>query len=138
MAWTTPDDVRMQVQRLWDGGRILAARLGGAGLFPFVVRMARPQVRDLSDRFAEARAWIRTLEEGSKNAVGAGYAIVYAEVNHRQLGTNRVPQSLVVPSEQDALALDWKTAPSRYFRPARADNETRASRASAMDREATA
>ena len=115
MAWTTPDDVRMQVQRLWDGGRILAARLGGAGLFPFVVRMARPQVRDLSDRFTEARAWIRTLEEGSKNVVGAGYAIVYAEVNHRQLGTNRVPQSLVVPSEQDALALIGKRRQADTF-----------------------
>ena len=108
MAWTTPDDVRAQVQRLWDRGCILAARLGGEPLFPHAVRMKRPQVRELSDRFAEARAWIRTLEEGSKSAVGAGYEVIYTEVNHRQLGVNRVPQSLVVPSEEDALALIGK------------------------------
>jgi hypothetical protein len=105
MAWTTPDDVRAQLGRLWDRGRILAARLGGEPLFPFSVRMARPEVRELSDRFAEARAWIRMLEEGSKAAVGAGYDVIYTEVKHRQLGTNRVPQALVIPTEDDALAL---------------------------------
>ncbi len=115
MAWTTPDDVRRQVQRLWDRGRILGVRLGGEPLFPHAVRLARPQVRELSDRFAEARAWIRTLEEGSKHAVGAGYEVVYAEVNHRQLGMNRVPQSLVVPSEEDALALIGKRRQAELF-----------------------
>jgi hypothetical protein len=115
MAWTTPDDVRAQVQRLWDRGRILATRLGGEPLFPHVLRLARPQVRELSDRFADARAWIRTLEEGSKSAVGAGYEVVYTEVNHRQLGMNRVPQSLVVPSEQDALALIGKRRQAEAF-----------------------
>jgi hypothetical protein len=115
MAWTTPDDVRAQVQRLWDRGRILAARLGGEPLFPHAMRLARPQMRELSDRFAEARAWIRTLEEGGKSTVGAGYEVVYTEVNHRQLGTNRVPQSLVVPSEQDALALIGKRRQAESF-----------------------
>jgi hypothetical protein len=108
MAWTTPEEVRAQVQRLWDRGRILGARLGGEALFPLSVRMARPEVRELSERFAEAQAWIRTLEEGSRSGRGAGYDVVYAEINHRQLGVNRIPQAVVVPSEQDALALIGK------------------------------
>ncbi len=115
MAWTTPDDVRAQVQRLWDRGLILGARLGGAPLFPYAVRMKRPQVRDLSDRFVEARTWIRTLEEGSKSCVGTGYEVVYAEVNHRQLGVNRVPRSVVVPSEEDALAMLGKRRQAELF-----------------------
>jgi hypothetical protein len=115
MAWTTPDDVRAQVQRLWDRGRILAARLSGEPLFPHVLRLARPQVRELSDRFADARAWIRALEEGSKNVVGEGYEVVYAEVNHRQLGMNRVPHSLVLASEEDALALIGKRRRADLF-----------------------
>jgi hypothetical protein len=115
MAWTTPDDVRAQVQRLWDRGRILAARLGAEPLFPLALRLSRPEVRELSDRFAEARDWIRTLEEGSKKATGVGYEIVYAEVNHRQLGLNRVPQSLLVPREADALALIGKRRQSDAF-----------------------
>jgi len=115
MAWTTPDDVRAQVQRLWDRGRILAARLGAEPLFPLALRLSRPEVRELSDRFAEARDWIRLLEEGSKKATGQGYEVVYAEVNHRQLGLNRVPQSLLVPSELDALALIGKRRQSDAF-----------------------
>jgi len=115
MAWTTPDDVRAQVQRLWDRGRILAARLGAEPLFPLALRLSRPEVRELSDRFAEARDWIRTLEEGSKKATGVGYEIVYAEVNHRQLGLNRVLQSLLVPREADALALIGKRRQSDAF-----------------------
>ncbi|MGB8297232.1 MAG: DUF3322 domain-containing protein [Polyangia bacterium] len=115
MAWTTPDDVRAQVQRLWDRGRILAARLGAEPLFPLALRLERPQVRELSDRFAEAREWIRVLDEGSKKSTGQGYEIVYAEINHRQLGMNRVPQALLVPSEADALALIGKRRQSDIF-----------------------
>ncbi len=115
MAWTTPDDVRGQVQRLWDRGRILAARLGGEPLFPLSVRLTKPTVRELGERFAEARDWIRALEEGSKAAKGAGYEIGYAEINHRQLGANRVPQSLLVPSEADALTLIGKRRQVELF-----------------------
>jgi hypothetical protein len=115
MDWTTPDDIRAQVQRLWDRGRILGARLAGEPLFPLPVRSSRPDARELSDRFAEAREWIRELEAGSKERLGAGYEIVWAETNHRQLGVNRVPQSFVVPSEADGLALIGKRRPAEIF-----------------------
>lgn len=115
MAWTTPEEVRAQVRRLWDRGRILAARLDGEPLFPWSIRLSRPDARELSERFAEARDWIRSLEEGSKNATGAGYEVVYEEINHRQLGANRVPQALVVPSEEDALALIGKQRQAALF-----------------------
>jgi hypothetical protein len=115
MDWTTPDDIRAQVQRLWDRGRLLAARLAGEALFPLTVRSSRPDARELSDRFAEAREWIRGLEASSKERVGNGYEIVWAEMNHRQLGVNRVPQSFVVPSEADAVALIGKGRQSEVF-----------------------
>jgi hypothetical protein len=115
MAWTTPEDVRAQVQRLWDRGRILSARLGGEALFPFAIRMARPEVRALSERFAEAQAWIRALEAGSRSVRGVGYDVVYAEINHRQLGPNRIPEGVVVPSAQDALALIGKQRKAEVF-----------------------
>lgn len=108
MAWTTPDDVRAQIQRLWDRGLILAGKLGGEPLFPFRARLSRPSLRELSERFAEAREWIRALEEGSKNVTGAGYEVVYAEINHRQLGPNRVPEAVVVSNADDALSLIGK------------------------------
>jgi hypothetical protein len=115
MAWTTPEDVRGKVQHLWDRGRILAARLGGERLFPLSLRMKGPSAQELGERFPESRAWIRSLEEGSKGSVGAGYEIAFAEINHRQLGANRVPRALVVPSEADALALIGKRRQAETF-----------------------
>lgn len=115
MAWTTPEDVRAQVRRLWERGRILAARLGGEPLFPYAVRLSRPDTRALVDRFAAARAWIRALEDGSKNALGAGYDVVYAEINHRELGPNRVPDGIVVSCADDALALIGKRRQAEIF-----------------------
>jgi hypothetical protein len=115
MAWTTPKDVRAQIQRLWERGRILGARLAGEPLFPYSVRLSRPDARELSDRFADARAWIRALEEDSKNASGAGYDVIYAEINHRELGANRVPDAIVVASEDDALSLIGKRRSAETF-----------------------
>jgi hypothetical protein len=115
MDWTTPADIRAQVLRLWDRGRILGARLAGEPLFPLPVRSTRPDARDLSDRFAEAREWIRELEANSKERVGSGYEIIWAETNHRQLGVNRVPQSFVVPTEADALDLIGKRRQAETF-----------------------
>jgi hypothetical protein len=115
MDWTTPDDVRAQIQRLWDRGLILAGRLGGEPVFPFRARLSRPSLRELSERFAEARAWIRALEEGSKTVTGAGYEVVYAEINHRQLGPNRVPEAVVVSNADDALSLIGKRRQVEVF-----------------------
>ncbi|MHB1846010.1 MAG: DUF3322 domain-containing protein [Deltaproteobacteria bacterium] len=105
MSWTRSDDVQAQLERLWDRGQILGARLRGEALFPLPLRTSRPGPRDLSSRFEEVRRWIRELEASSKAERGFGYEIEWAEVSHRQLGRNRVPAALIVPSEADALAL---------------------------------
>jgi hypothetical protein len=115
MRWTTPEDVRAQVERLWERGRILASRLVGEPLFPLTLRLVRPTARELGESFTEARAWIRSLEAGSRRATGHGYEVVYGDINHRQLGPNRLPRSVLVPSEQDALALIGKRRQSETF-----------------------
>src|SRR5947209_8214102 len=99
--WTTPADIRNDVQRLWDRGNILAARLSGAPLFPYMPRFRKPDSRDLAERFDDVRKWIRALESGSKAAQGHGYEIEWTEINHRQLGRNHVPARVGVPTEAD-------------------------------------
>src|SRR5579871_3693962 len=98
-AWTTPADLRAQVLRHWDNGRILSAP---QDLFPLDLRLRGPDTRALSERFEEVRAWIRDLEAGH------GYEIHWAEINHRQLGRNRIPTRIVVAAERDALELIGK------------------------------
>ena len=114
--WTTPDDLRRQVQRQWDSGRLLAAGVKGESLFPLELRLRGPDTRALSERFEEVRQWIRELESESR------YGIEWREVNHRLLGRNRVPARIVVPGEREALELIGKVDDAARFRPAGRDH----------------
>ena len=108
--WTTPADLRRQVQRHWDSGRLLASGVKGESLFPLELRLRGPDTRALSERFEEVRRWIRELESESR------YRIEWREVNHRLLGRNRVPARIVVPGEREALELIGKTDEAARFR----------------------
>ncbi|GIK82540.1 MAG: hypothetical protein BroJett024_36450 [Alphaproteobacteria bacterium] len=116
MTWTTPDDLRAQLERLWARGSILSATVTGEALFPRRLPLRRPDRRDLADRFGEVRAWIQALENASKIERGFGYEIVWTEVNHRQVGRNRLPSAITIPTEQDALRLIGKQKAADRFR----------------------
>jgi hypothetical protein len=105
MDWTSPDDLAAQIERLWQRGRMLSARLEGADLYPLRLRLKRPGRAELGQRFHEVRTWIAALIAGSRERRGFGYEIVWNEIDHRQLGRNRLPAAIVVPTEEDALAL---------------------------------
>ena len=116
--WTTPADLRRQVQRYWDSGRLLAAGFTSdtkaEPLFPLELRLRGPDTRALSERFEEVRQWIRELERELEGE--SRYAIEWREINHRLLGRNRVPARIVVPGEREALELIGKTDDAARFR----------------------
>lgn len=43
-SWSTPAAIRAQLQRIWDDGHILSARLYGESLFPLELRLRQPGV----------------------------------------------------------------------------------------------
>jgi len=115
MSWTTPADVRAQVQKHWDNGRLLRDAVGTPGgshelatdrlSFPLTLRLRGPTPRELATRHDEVRAWIRELEAESHAALGYGYEIGWSETSNRLIGRNRTPSSILVPTRTDALAL---------------------------------
>jgi hypothetical protein len=113
--WTAPADIRNEVERLWSSGRILATRLDDSKLFPYALRLRRPDPGALTARFDDVRKWIRTLEQASKSATGFGYDIEWTEINHRQLGRNRLPARLSVATETDAVRLIEKDHEAKCF-----------------------
>jgi hypothetical protein len=115
MDWTRPPDLADQVARSWAQGRILAAKVSGTPLFPLRLRLRRPDTRALGERFEQVRSWIRELEEGSRSKRGFGYDIEWIDINHRQLGRNRIPDGISVPTEGDALRLIGKDREARRF-----------------------
>ena len=105
MDWSTAEDLQTQVRRLWDRGRLLVPPSEGGAEFPLPLRLRRPDSRAMSDRFGDVRQWIRALDDGSKARRGFGYEIEWTEIDHRQVGRNRVPAAAFVPSREDALRL---------------------------------
>ena len=115
MEWTGPEELTAQLVQLWNRGRFLARNTGGLDLFPLRLRLRGPDAKALGRRFEEVRSWIRSLEEGSRAHRGFGYEIEWAELNHRQLGRNRLPDRIFVPTETDALRLIGREREARRF-----------------------
>lgn len=135
MNWTTPTDIRAQLQRLWDDQSLLADVVDDVASvtrdlsyqqsqprppdplvsFPLTLRFRKPAPRELATSYEQARDWIKSLELGSKSALGFGYDIVWDETNHRVIGRNVSPAAVVVPTRSDALALLAKDDASAQF-----------------------
>lgn len=109
-AWSSPADLKAQVQKLWDRGILLASQVEDTPLFPLRLTLKKPDSRELSDRFAEVRQWIAQLE-----AVAGQYRIERRDINHRVLGPNTVPAAIWIDTLDDALALIGKRAEAVRF-----------------------
>lgn len=102
MSWTTPADLRAQVQRLWDRGDLLRAAVTDAGPRPLRLNLKAPLASDLSDRFEAVRDWVRAI------AGTPQVRIEWREWNHRVQGVQRLPAAVWLDTQQDALAFIGK------------------------------
>jgi hypothetical protein len=109
-GWTSAGDLRAQVQRLWDKGRLLACLVESETPFPMRLVLKSPSSAELSDRFDEARAWTRALQQEAR-----GCRLVMREARHRVLGLNAVPAEAWIDSLDDALEIIGKAAAARRF-----------------------
>jgi hypothetical protein len=104
--WTTPADVRVHAEKLWDSGRMLRARLAGENLFPAVVPLSRPRSPDVAARWNDVNGWLHALDAGSAR----GYVVSWKMVAYRTVGRNRMAHQLVIPTEAAALELADRAA----------------------------
>ena len=63
MSWTTPVDLRAQVQKLWDKGDLLRPLVSGEPLPPLRLRLSGPSSSDLSECFDATRVWLDALRQ---------------------------------------------------------------------------
>lgn len=109
MSWTTPADLRAQVQRLWDKGDLLRATVTDAIPWPLRLRLKTPTASDLSDRFEAVRDWVRTLRQTPQ------VRIEWREWNHRVQGTQRLPAAVWLDTLQAALDFIGKGRQAQRF-----------------------
>jgi hypothetical protein len=109
MSWTTPADLRTQVQRLWDRGDLLRAAVTGTVSWPLRLSLKAPSASDLSDRFEAVRDWVRAVADTPQ------VRIEWREWNHRVQGTQRLPVAVWLDTLQDALAFIGKARQAQRF-----------------------
>lgn len=109
MSWTTPADLRGQVQRLWDRGELLRSVVSDAIAWPLRLTLKCPTAADLSDRFEAVRDWLRAI------AATHHVRIDWRDWNHRVQGTQQLPAAIWVDSLQDALAFIGKDRQAQSF-----------------------
>lgn len=108
-AWSTSADLRVQVQRRWDKGELLAELAAPGELFPLRLSLRGPTSNELSERFDEVRAWAAGLQQS------AGCRLVMREVRHRVIGQNSLPGEAWVDTLDDAFRLIGKARDARAF-----------------------
>lgn len=109
MSWTTPADLRAQVQRLWDRGELLRAAVTDIVSWPLRLSLKPPSAADLSDRFEAARDWVRAIGDTPQ------VRIEWREWNHRVQGMQRLPAAVWIDTLQDALAFIGKARQAQRF-----------------------
>lgn len=100
------DQLKKKLSSRWARGVFLRAELAGENLFPLRQPVKGPTSVELSERFDETRAWVKSLKLDCEKA---GIEIEWKEINHRQIGRNRIPSYIVFNHiEQLALLLGKK------------------------------
>lgn len=115
MTWTTPADLRAQVQKLWDKGDLLRPCVQGGVVPPRRLRLIGPSSTELTDRFDAVRAWMTDLGCHASAGNAPRYRIVMREFRHRVLGSNAVPDEVWIDTLDDAQALIGKQKEARRF-----------------------
>lgn len=109
MSWTTPAELRAQLRRLWDRGELLRDAVETRTRFPLRLALKAPTSSELAAQFDAVRNWI-----GELGAL-APARIEWREVNHRVLGSQRVPQAVWIDEREAALGLIGKRADAARF-----------------------
>lgn len=99
----TPEEIRTLALKRWNSGRVLRAWLGKDDLFPLAIPLGRPSAAQLLQEFSQVDRWKQRIEKESKCGTGHGYRLEYVEINHRQLGRQRLPQRAIFDQPADLI-----------------------------------
>jgi hypothetical protein len=109
VSWTTPADLRAQVTKLWNQGKILASLAKNEPLFPRRLSLVGPAAPEMVSRFDDVRAWVQALLNIPY------FRIETRSFRHRELGANTVPAEAWIDSFDDAVAVIGKQREAGRF-----------------------
>jgi hypothetical protein len=99
MTFTSPEDIRKKVERLWKSGQILRALVGSESPFPLRIGLRLPSTRDISLDFGGAQEWVVALRTLT------GTRLESRPVRSQALGQQQIPLAIWIDRAEDALLL---------------------------------
>lgn len=109
MSWTTPGDLRAQVNRLWERGDVLGSLAQGEPLFPRRLVLKGPTSAEIAGRFEDIRHWISELRAMTH------CRLEMREFRHRVFGANTLPEAVWIDTLEDAVAFVGKQRDAARF-----------------------
>ena len=102
MNWTSPGDLRKQIENLWTKGILLRSLATRTQLFPRQFTFKTPNASEMARNFDDVRTWVREVREAPY------WRIETRDFNHRELGANSIPAEAWMDSFDYAIALIGK------------------------------
>lgn len=90
----------------WDAGLLLTESIESSTLFPMRLSIKSPSSTELGSDFSSAQNWVQSLDHAANSA---GLTLEWQDINHRQLGRNKLPCALLLPTLNDAIRWLGKT-----------------------------
>jgi hypothetical protein len=109
MSWTTPADLRVQVNRLWERGELLANLVMETPSFPKRLVLKGPTSSEIAEQFEDIRQWSSSLRTMPH------CRLKMREFRHRVFGANALPSEAWIDSFEDAVALIGKQRDAARF-----------------------
>jgi len=111
----TQSELKNKALRPWTTGAFLTSVVNGDNLFPLEIGFRRPSGKVLSQDYGKVREWIAQLHGNSKAVKGSGYQLEYHSINHKMLGSQRVPGQILFDNRDDWLGFIGKVKAFRQF-----------------------
>ena len=91
-----PDQIRKKALWYWNSGKVVQAVVQGKAdeFFPLRIGWGKPTAKQLREDFAAVRSCIEKLQHHS-SPEHLGCTIEWQEINHRSLGSQRIPAAVL-------------------------------------------
>lgn len=99
----TPVDIREKCLRIWQSDAFWVDIAQGGDFRPIEIPFGKPSPKEMLNDFSTLDEQLAVLRRASKEHKGYGYGIDYTEINHRQLGSQRVPARIYFETADDFL-----------------------------------
>ncbi|MDX8384741.1 MAG: DUF3322 domain-containing protein, partial [Ghiorsea sp.] len=102
MKWTSPDEIKHQLERSWLRGDICRASVRDTGDFPLSLALRQPSAKVMLDDFSNMQDWVKLMRAYVQKKQ---LELEWKAVKHRALGQQQLPHRVLVRDPQQAAKL---------------------------------